>query len=338
MATPCATPTHALFAAAAAVTTTAAAPALAQWTPPYRAAERIGLYEGPEFTAPDGAQDSVPQRLNQSGRIIGRSQRCTADGAHFGDATWVWDASAGAIRTGFFSGSEFTRDDGYQHSRNIGLLESGRIVGVSERFSGAFEAGAAAWTWTAETGTVRIGLYDAVHTSDVGVIANSVFTYNQSGVILGTTDRSGGGPQGSLGRSAWVFDPATNVTTELVFSVAGDGRANTVPTFLTESGCVLGLYDLYADDSLLSVNIFLWSIDRGFTDLGDLIDGGLSAAGIDRLTAVLGINEASYILARGLPLSAPATAQALYAFTIPSAPAATLIPLTLLATARRRRR
>src|SRR5690606_1683112 len=112
-----------------------------------------------------------------------------------------------------------------------------------------------------------------------------------------------GGPQGSLGRSAWFFDPATDLTTELVFSVADDGRAGTAPTILTESGWVLGLYDLYAGDSLLAVSTFLWSIDNGFTDLGALVDGGLPAAGVDRLTALLGAEEASHILARGLPLS-----------------------------------
>jgi hypothetical protein len=76
-----------------------------------------------------------------------------------------------------------------------------------------------------------------------------------------------------------VYDPETGRHHTLVFSVATDLRANTTINQFTSEGVVLGSYEVYNGNIRVSTNAFAWSIERGFADLGELVDGGLVAAG-----------------------------------------------------------
>src|SRR5690606_39556522 len=107
-----------------------------------------------------------------SGYLRGYSKRCEGTDPDRGRAAWVASAVSGTTtRVGFFSTSEFTRDDGFQYSAAESLTESGYLRGFSNRYEGtANDRGRTAWVASAATGTTTwLGLYNpAEFTRDDG--------------------------------------------------------------------------------------------------------------------------------------------------------------------------
>jgi hypothetical protein len=76
---------------------------------------------------------------------------------------------------------------------------------------------------------------------------------------------------------AWFYDDATDVTTPLIFATGPEGAAGSSAEYLSDDGLVLGYFR--ANPGLPGAVInhgFIWSIDDGFHDLGDLVPGGLT--------------------------------------------------------------
>ncbi|MCA3005095.1 MAG: hypothetical protein LW650_04270 [Planctomycetaceae bacterium] len=315
---------------------------------------RIGLIDA-THTASNGRQTSRCLKINPAGQIIGTSARYRSV-FYAGDSGWVWNPTVGTVRLGL-SDAQHTTSAGDQYSTVMHQSNAGRVAGYSLRFDGLADRGRSAWVWSAETGSVRLGLTDAEHTSTLGErysqanrvgegghVAGLSYRYsgtasagttgwlagpdgatsiiglrdglhtrddgyrgcwpnavNRAGQVIGTSERYNGG-SAWLGNSGWYYDPASGVSTALVFSVSTGGNAVTAPTIITDDGWVLGNYMLYSGATQLGYRAFAWSPTRGFADLGSLVDGGLAAHGWSLLFQPVAMLGESSIVGSGVPL------------------------------------
>lgn len=288
------------------------------WTPA-TGTVRTGLTDGTEFTRSDGTQVSNTLLLNQQDRVTGISNRYSGT-VPTGNATWTWSVEAGTSRTGLFEGVEFTRNDGFQSSETEALTEPGFVVGKSSRYSGtANDLGYATWTWSSEYGTMRTGLVGGVHTRADGMQTSFNSKWNEAGYVAGKTNRWSASGSG-IGRSGWVFSPVTQQTFPLIFSVAGDGRAETDIFQITNSGWVLGTYSRFQPSGGVATRAYIWHETHGFSDLGELVSGGLAAYSCDFLNAVIGVDDQEWVLASGRALGGGSSSQAVYLLSAPTCP------------------
>ncbi|MBX3362220.1 MAG: hypothetical protein KF912_07120 [Phycisphaeraceae bacterium] len=290
---------------------------------------RIGLIDA-EHTGASGTQFSTPTGISESGQVVGYSKQ-----GQFGNgrSVWAWDRESGVHRAGL-TDALHTGADGRRvsllHARN----EAGHLAGLSFRYGDAVN-GTSAWTWSMERDTVQIGLYDDRHTRGDGITSSDVNKMNVGGDVIGISERYNGAT--SLGRSGWFYEYATDITHALTFSESPRGDAYTDPSFVTSSGWVLGQYDLYAGDGLVSRNGFIWSVSEGFADLGSLVEGGLSAAGWESLGEVVSASEYRMIVGFGDVIGTSGTAAfALTMGTIPAPSALLFMGAGVLAHGRRR--
>jgi hypothetical protein len=73
----------------------------------------IGL-TGSEYPRNDGYRDSRAYQMNEAGQVSGFSNRYSGSGTDLGRSAWLYDGAA-TIDIGL-TGSEYTRNDGYQYS------------------------------------------------------------------------------------------------------------------------------------------------------------------------------------------------------------------------------
>jgi hypothetical protein len=85
-----------------------------------------------------------------------------------------------------------------------------------------------------------------------------------------------------------------------VFSERADGFAQSSVRALTDDGWVFGDYHKYDGMNDLGDFAFLWSPQQGFFDLSSLVEGGLSAAGWERLRMVTGVYADGTLFGRGV--------------------------------------
>ena len=207
---------------------------------------RTGLFTGSEFTGNDGTQSSSVFHLTESGWLFGNSHRYNGGSTYLGSAAWVANASDGsAIRIGFFSGAEFTGNDGFQSSDVQQLTESGWLSGYSERYIGG-DIGGVAWVANASDGsTTRVGLFSGTEFSkNDGNQSSAIFQLTESGWLSGHSTRYNGGSS-HLGTAAWLAKASDGSTARVgLFSgsefTRNDGRQYSEVSQLTESGWLSG--------------------------------------------------------------------------------------------------
>ncbi len=252
-------------------------------------------------TGNGGERESNASAASADGTVIGTSKRwetgATIGRYQLGQSAWVWNRNTGHTRIGLI-GPSYTGTDNSQDSSPAFLTDSGFVAGTSYTYSphSGFSSGVAAWRWSASQGTVRVGLYDSDHTGTIAEQCdNQVIAMNEAGAVIGTASRY---VAPFAGRDGWYFDPVSQTSIFLQFSVRADGYARTDPQIVTPSGWVLGLFYQYQGTSA-SERGFLWSMDRGFVDLGDLVNGVLGADGWVSVSALVGAQEAGLIVGQG---------------------------------------
>jgi len=253
---------------------------------------RVGLIDG-FHTSSNGTQNTWVGWLNAAGQAAGTSTSYA--GFNQGQSSWVYNPGTGTTRIGLF-GPEFTSSDGVQYGNTHGMSGAGRVIGDAYRYSGTTFMGYAAWEY-GPSGTTRIGLTDAQHTRADGYQSSGATLINDAGQAVGTSARYNGST--AIGYSGFFYDPATATNYPLAFSFGNDGYANTTPVTLMPGGTVLGQYDLFVGGIDQDTRGFLWSVANGFSDLGSLVSGGLSAAGWDRLRTVEGNLDVQTIIGYG---------------------------------------
>jgi hypothetical protein len=245
--------------------------------------QQIGL-TGPAYSYTSGGgtyQVTYASQINNSGQIDGYSSRTGASVSE-GEDSWFFDGTTtrqiGLIGTGY---SYAYKGGTYQYSSPDEMNSAGEIVGSSNRYTstGTFD-GADSWYFNGAT-TQQIGLIGAGYDYGTGMPDefSAVSLFNIDGQAAGFSNRySATGT--AEGQDAWFFDPATDETYPLQFSVdPADGYSYSSPELLTNTGVVLGVYELFNGTNDQGRRVFYWSEANGFSDLGSLVDGGLSAQG-----------------------------------------------------------
>lgn len=296
------------------------------WIAPQGSADRIGLFDADgtgDYTG-DGIQYTQVQHLNNhsDGHAAGFSNRYTPAGANRGQAAWVYNN--GTTRVGLFFVDDYTKSDGTQYSDVAVLNNAGQVVGKSQRFDGADAAGYSAYFYSQDLAgglPVRIGLFGSedggIHTASNGVQESYATHLNDAGQAAGFSFRydttlaedAPGVALPSRGQSGWFYDDEADESHMLVFSRRNDGLATTSINFLTDNGVVLGSYTLYDGEDTVGNHAFFWdfnveddtttALDERFHDLGDAVEGGLSATQWTALTSATGMSDFGHILGSG---------------------------------------
>jgi len=104
---------------------------------------------------------------------------------------------------------------------------------------------------------------------------------SDNGLLAGSSTRFSQATNARNGNTAWVFDPATGITHELLMSQNPTTlAASSAIEYMTPQGVALGSYLLYSPSGVeLGYRAFYWSLSTGAIDLGATVPGGLDAAG-----------------------------------------------------------
>ncbi|MFT3684252.1 MAG: hypothetical protein QM783_04885 [Phycisphaerales bacterium] len=228
------------------------------------------------FTGVGGYRNASILEQNESGFVAGTSVLVRNIMSNNGQATWVWSPAGGTQRIGLFS-MEHTGLNGRQNSEftenNDGtfLNAAGYASGVSTRYNATGGTiGSSAWIFAPGTGTVQVGLTDALHTSSTGVQESSVRSsgVNLSGQAIGQSTRYTGGS----GQDAWVRTPSGEMHA-IGFTGAGftgsAGYQSSVPLGQTESGVVVGQSNRVSGvSSPNGVSSWAWTSATGTIPIG----------------------------------------------------------------------
>jgi hypothetical protein len=236
-------------------------------------------------------QSSLPYAMNNAGDVVGTSARYNSAGTSLGVDCWFFGGSTnrqiGLVGSPYIS---TTTSGNTEYSAPVNMNSAGDVCGYSWRYNslGPY-LGQDAWYFNGSS-TQSIGYAGAGYSYST---SGGTFEYSDGGDMNGAGDVIGFSyrytSSGAFrGQGGWFFDSATDATTLLQFSVDNAiGYGITAPEVLTSSGAVLGYYQVYSGSTVVD-NAFYWSASSGFTDLGALVNGGLSAAGWQMLQNIYG--------------------------------------------------
>jgi hypothetical protein len=273
-----------------------------------RQSRKIGLIDA-DHTRADGYRESDVDLLATAADVIaGHSLRYNGPSAK-GQSAWRSDGIATA-RIGL-TDTAHTSSQGTQFSRALYINASGNIAGYSEEYNGGTSvSGRSAWLDLGST-THPVVITEPEHVNANGAEFVNVSAINALGQAIGTSNRYYG--NASIGHSAWFYDPVTDRTTSLIFSLgpAGpllpDDYAWTDPIALGDDGTVVGRFIDYSDhDYQPAYHAFSWSLAGGFNDLGTLVDGGLRENGWQALRDASFLNINGQIAGSGFANGADA--------------------------------
>ncbi len=205
----------------------------------------IGL-TGNEHTRDDGYQMSIPLELNEAGLVGGVAERYNGGSTYLGQSAWLYNGSR-TLTIGL-TGSEHTRDDGYQSNSVHQLNEAGQVLGQAKRYNGgSTDLGQSVWLYNGSR-TRNIGLTDSEHTRDDGYQVSVWRNLNQAGQVLGQARRYNGGST-DLGQSAWLYNGSRTRNIGLTGNehTRDDGYQNNRAEQLNEAGHVSGTATRYND-------------------------------------------------------------------------------------------
>ncbi len=253
------------------------------WIVTNGAIHQIGL-TGTGYTTTSGNESSSATAMTESGKATGFSSRYDSFGISLGSDPWVYDGTT-TKQIGLTGGSDSYPYDGsvYRTGSPKFINNAGRVAGITERFNSQnLLIGQDSWVYNGSS-TVPAGLtggaFGYTYTGSGGGTyqMSTPLGLNANGQAYGTSNRytSTGS---SLGTSGWFFDPQSGQSSPLAFSFrSSDNFSSTSPTLLTDTGYVLGNYELYNGTTDMGARGFLWSESGGFFDLGTLVNGGLAS-------------------------------------------------------------
>lgn len=295
---------------------------------------QIGLTGG-IYTGSGGYQYSGAGLQNEAGIVVGSSRRYIDLNTYKGADAWVW---SGATTTQIgLTGGVFTDPTGRQFTEPMFLNAAGQVAGRSERHGGvSIHAGYSSWVWDG-TVTRQVGLTGVEFIGFAGYTNNTPSFQNNAGQVVGTTERFGGSGQNGL--AAWFYDPTTQVTLPVYGSIrTSDYYSLTVPTLLTEGGFMLGYYMFFPGGMNPGVeHAFVFKPEYGLTDLGVLINGGLTANGWSTLMRPQFSDALATIVGYGY-VNGQTTGQSVFVMSIPAPGAFGLLGFGGVVALRRQRR
>jgi hypothetical protein len=207
--------------------------------------QAIGL-TGPDFIGVNGYQESVAYLQSKQGMVCGSSALFGSAGQRLGAAAWVWSEQLGTQPVGLLD-SAHLGSGGQRSSWSSWLSQSGLVVGGSERVGDDdLFNGISSWVWTADRGTVRIGLVGPEHTGPGGLQENLYRFASESGWIVGIArmhPRRQAGVMVETGQSVWAW-ASSHGTMEIGLLgpryTSSDGLRHSEVHAQNASGCVFG--------------------------------------------------------------------------------------------------
>ncbi|MDQ3441178.1 MAG: DUF3466 family protein [Planctomycetota bacterium] len=318
--------------------------------------DEVGLLDGAHQTNETNKRRfSAGSHLNAIGHAAGFSHRYNqSTNAQIGQSAWVYNGTepfqAGLVNDDDSSNGDFVRDDTKeQFSTVTALNDIGDAVGQSRRYVNSTVRGQGAWFYDDVTHeSTRIGLFDeASFTRSDNKLQNSTVLFlNDAGQAVGTSSRFNG-TSAQEGQTAWFYDSALDLMTELkITTSAANAGMRWELAFLSDSGDVLGTYRENSANAD-TARAFLWdyavldnlatAADERFHDLGDWVEGGLTAAGWESLHSALEMSDLGHI--RGFGTLAGTTYDMPYLLTpVPEPTGIALLAMSGLALLPRRRR
>lgn len=296
---------------------------------------QIGLTGG-IYTGSAGYQYSGAGRQNQAGVVVGTSRRYVGVNTIKGYDAWVWN---GATTTQIgLNGGVYADPTGRQVSEAMFLNEAGQVAGRSERHGGvSISAGYSAWVWDGAV-TKQVGITGVGYVGIAGYQYSSPLFQNDAGHVVGVSERYNT-QRNHNGAAGWYFDPLNSLSIPIIGSVrTSDNYALTTPTILTEGGFVLGSYTFFAGGMSPGVDrAFIFRPDFGLTDLGDLVNGGLTPNGWATLMRPQFSDALATIVGYGY-VNGQTTGQSVFVLSIPAPGAIGILGLNGGIVMRRRRR
>ena len=252
------------------------------WTfdPETVATTRLGFTDAEHTTASTKYQNSWATAINESGMVIGGSERLDrSEGTTTGRTAWLYEpATSTTTKLGNLTSIPGTDD--YQSNDAWAINDRGQVVGSAIQTAGG--AGSTMWMYDAASQTTRqLGMADALHTHPTDNHQESYLTVlADNGLVGGYTLRLGLSPyNSSSGRTGWLYDFDMDNTTTLVFSESLEQEAYSIVNYISDSGIVIGKYELFAENDDSTIRPFIGSLDFGFYDLRNLVADGLAPNG-----------------------------------------------------------
>jgi hypothetical protein len=145
---------------------------------------RVGLWQGPEFTATSGAQFSTFYgQMTESGLAAGNSERYDGNSGN-GNAVWVANAVTGdTTRIGLY-GTEYTGGtNDFQYSEIQGINQMGLVWGYSNRYDDNDSwNGQTSWIWDSAS-EVQVDLFFSANSN--GYAISTITSLSETGLALG---------------------------------------------------------------------------------------------------------------------------------------------------------
>lgn len=195
----------------------------------------IGLIDA-EHTRNDGFKQSDVDHMNDSGQVVGTSNRYDGSST-LGLSAWFYDGVT--TKNIGFTGPDYTRGDGLKSSSVWDLNESGEVVGTSTRFAG--DNGTIVWLYDG-TNTVEVGLVNSEHVRPDGSRASFSAKLNEAGQVAGVSERYS--PTGvELGYSSWLYSGGSTMNIGLSDAefTRNDGFKSSAVHSMNEAGQVAGI-------------------------------------------------------------------------------------------------
>ncbi len=295
---------------------------------------------GAEFTGSAGFQDSTNRFQSAAGQVVGFSTRIQGVSSYNGQNVWVFNPGSSASQLIGLTTPAHTGSAGFQSTFLDFQSAAGVVVGSSRRIAGvSTDNGSNSWVYNPVSNvTVLAGLTDAAHTGSAGYQASTNSLLNGFGQLAGYSLRITG-VNAIIGQDVWYYDPTTQISTAIIGSVrTSDNYAFSLPTILTESGFLLGHYLHFPGGvGAGEKRAFVYRPDLGMTDLGVLVDGGLTLAGWRTLQNPIFYDALSTIVGYGY-VDGQTSGQSVFAMTVPAPGATLLLGLSGLLAWRRARR
>lgn len=264
---------------------------------------------GPPWRGSSGSQFTGLDYANAAGQVAGHTKRYTGVNTEQGQNTWALrPGPQGAVQTGLTTAAHTSGS--YQFSQNLAMDEAGRIVGLSQRLDAlGMENGQNIWVYNPATNTtIQTGLTAATYTGSGGYQLSDYAASNAAGQVVGISQRITGVSTVSGNQDVWYFDPATGVTHAIVGTPQGS-RTLAEVAVLTEDGTLFGRYYVFSGPQDSGTpRAFAFRPDRGFADLGSLVNGGLAASGWSALQTPAIATSVNQVV--GIGLANVGTAQA----------------------------
>jgi hypothetical protein len=176
-------------------------------------------------------------------------------------AAWAYSPETGTASLGVVD-AEHRQGDRYHHTTYFST--DAFVAGTSVRFGHA--SGFTSWLWSPETGTRIISPAPPTSLEPARFFYTNPIDANTAGSVIGMADVAWGtlNPPSPDIRYSWLYDPTTDITTDLKYP----GAFATVARDIIESGFVFG--DYYLDEHYFTGSSFLWRTDLGYIDLKTL--------------------------------------------------------------------